>query len=110
MLQFSYVLRTDPRGQRGLQHLADRRSVIIRNPAAKVEDIGSQQGDRVENIADLVHLDIRRRIFPEADDKPFHVSLPEGNNDSAAGFHLRRKFVDKGPRQRQAHRDVDVHR
>ena len=110
MRQSLYMFRTDPGWQRGFQHLADWRRVIVRNPAAKVENIGSQQRDRIENTADLMYLDIRRRIFPEADHKPFHISLPEGNDDSAAGFHGRRQFVDKSPRQRQAHRDVGVHR
>jgi len=110
MRQSLYMFRTDPGWQRGFQHLADWRRVIVRNPAAKVENIGPQQRDRIENTADLMHLDIRGHLFPEADHKPFHFSLPEGNNNSAAGFHGCRKFVDKGSRQRQAHRDVGVHR
>ena len=56
-----------------------------------------------------MYLQICRRVFPEADHKPFHLALPEWDNDAAAGFYMLVESVNKRPRKRQAHRDVGVH-
>src|SRR2546427_1884820 len=109
MPQSIHMLPTDSRRQSRLEHLPDRRNVIIRNPTAEVEDLGSNQRDRIEDTADLMDLDVLRNISPEPDYKPFDSAGSERNDDAATRFYRAVEPVNKRPRKRQADRDVGVH-
>ena len=69
----------------------------------------SQKRASVDDTLDIMDFQIPRCIFPEPDNKSFHLAIPEWNDHPATGFHRFIQLVHKGPNKRQTHRDVGVH-
>ena len=83
------------RRNRGLEHVAQIRGVVVRHPAAKLEKLWGDHEARLGNAGDLPHAEARRlRLDPEHG--PPHAPRPDRNQHAQAhlgGF--LRKLVDE---------------
>ena len=81
------------------------------NPFLKrqLATIRPKQRRRVHHAPDLMHFDIARRILPQADDESLDLTPAKWNHDPAARFHRLTQLVNKGPHERQTHRNIGIH-
>ena len=74
--------------QHGAKYFADRRDVVLRDPAAQLHQLRGQCGRRVEYLAQAPGLELRLAIM-QLGDNAAQPLLAEGHDDATANAGLR---------------------
>src|SRR4030095_34134 len=104
------MFRRDTRWKRALQYFPNRRNVIIRNPAAKLENLWTEQRTGINQALHCLHFHTVWSLVAQRSDESLLLPFPKGSDHTTPNSDSGFEFVDKSSRQRQAHRDIDVHR
>ncbi len=72
----------------GAQHLAERRQVVVGDPAGEVEQLGREQRGTVDDLVDRPHLDTLGSRGGESHDHPGEPPLAHSNPRAAADLGL----------------------